>query len=526
MNHSETGLSGSDSPTVTLGKITAQPNPLPSDASVPLTLRWETNANEAEVYVAEDGAPEKLLARGKVGSREVTWIPAGRSYSFRLYALAKQRRLLDEVAVQRKVSGTLSVQLDSLEGRAVLEWEIATPATAEICMVDEGCKEMVICRGGSGSFAVANLSAGVNYLFRLYAGTERQLLDEVVVQVPDIPWTKLLERVKDAPEGRGFTDGLSEFIAGVLPSCLRRPEFPAWFQRWESRGFHVTPVHFYEPIPDSRTLKDELWTQAHELVGIDMNEKMQLHLLREIFPQFQEECDRLPVESAQPGNDFYLRNGRFENLDPLVAYCLIRHFRPQQIIEVGGGYSTLLLALAARKNGSTVLRSIEPYPAEFLTKGVDGLAELLTEKVEDIDLSYFSGLEENDCLFIDTSHVVRIGGDVNYLFLEVLPRLKPGVIVHIHDIFLPFDYPQVWVTERRRFWTEQYLLQAFLTCNSDFEVLVSNSYLSTYHLEELERVFPKASPPREGGSFWMRRKPLNSQSEIRTSKDRDNARII
>lgn len=195
-------------------------------------MSWETNASEAEVYVAENGAPEKLLARGKVGSREVTWIPAGRSYSFRLYSLAKQRRLLDEVAVQRKVSGTLSVRLESLEGQAVfLEWEIATPATAEICMVDEGCKEMVICWGGRGFFAVSNLWAGANYLFRLYAGTERQLLDEVVVQVPDIPWTKPLERVKDAPEGRGFTDGLAEFIAAILSSCLGRPEFQGWYCR-------------------------------------------------------------------------------------------------------------------------------------------------------------------------------------------------------------------------------------------------------------------------------------------------------
>ena len=113
-------------------------------------------------------------------------------------------------------------------------------------------------------------------------------------------------------------------------------------------------------------------------------------------------------------------------------------------------------------------------------------------------------------MFIDTSHVIRIGGDVNYIFLEVLPRLKPGVIVHIHDIFFPFDYPKVWVIERRRFWTEQYLLQAFLTCNSDFQVLLSNSYLSTFYPEELESVFPRTSSPREGGSFWMRRKPLNS----------------
>ena len=271
MSDGETGQSGDDSPAVTLGKITAQPNPLPFDMSVPLTLRWETNASEAEVYVAEEGAPEKLLTRGKFGSREVNWIPAGRSYCF-----------------------------------------------------------------------------------RLYTGSDRQLLDEVVVDVAAIPWRKLLERVTGAPEGREYTDGLAEFIGGVLPGCLRRPEFPAWFRRWENSGVHVTPVQFYEPIPDSRTLKDELWTQVHELVGIDMNEPMQLHLLKEICPRFQEECDRIPMESAQAGNGFYLKNGHFQSVDPLVAYCLVRHFRPRQIIEVGGGYSTLLLALAARKNGTTV----------------------------------------------------------------------------------------------------------------------------------------------------------------------------
>ena len=511
MNDSETGPSELSSPAATLGTITAQPNPLPSEASVPLIVHWETNASEAEVYVAEEGAPEKLLARGKIGSREVSWVSAGARYCFRLYGLAPERRLLDEVAVQRQVSGSLSVLFDSLEGRAVLEWEITAPASAEICMVDEASKEWAVCRGRSGSFAVANLWAGVDYRFRLYTGSERQLLDEVDLRVPHIPWEKLLERVKGAPADREYSDGLAEFIAGVMPGCFHRPEFARWFQRWESSGFHVTPVHFYEPIPDSRTLKDELWTKSHELVGIDMNESTQLHLLKEIFPQFQEEYDRIPAESAQAGSDFYLNNGRFQSVDPLVAYCLIRHFRPRRILEVGAGYSTLLLARAARKNGSTVLRSIEPYPAEFLTKGVDGLAELLREKVEDVPLTFFSELEENDCLFVDTSHVVRIGGDVNYLFLEVLPRLNPGVIVHIHDIFLPFDYPQAWVTERRRFWSEQYLLQAFLTYNSDFEVLVSNSYLSAYYLEELGKVFPRVPSPGEGGSFWMRRKTLHSE---------------
>ena len=136
--------------------------------------------------------------------------------------------------------------------------------------------------------------------------------------------------------------------------------------------------------------------------------------------------------------------------------------------------------------------------------------------MEDIDLEFFSELHSGDVLFIDSSHTVKIGGDVNYLFLEVLPRLEPGVIVHIHDIFLPFEYRRDWVKEKFRFWTEQYLLQAFLTFNSEFEVLMANGYLAHGYLEDLKAAFPslekfKTTLPNSvrwgGGSFWMRRKP-------------------
>ena len=109
-------------------------------------------------------------------------------------------------------------------------------------------------------------------------------------------------------------------------------------------------------------------------------------------------------------------------------------------------------------------------------------------------------------LFIDSSHTVKIGGDVNYLFLEVLPRLNPGVIVHIHDIFFPFDYPRDWVINKLRFWTEQYLLQTFLTFNSEFEVLMSTSYMKHYICRMLRLLFQVCPGPLR--SLWMRRRPL------------------
>jgi hypothetical protein len=108
-------------------------------------------------------------------------------------------------------------------------------------------------------------------------------------------------------------------------------------------------------------------------------------------------------------------------------------------------------------------------------------------------------------LFIDSSHVSKVGGDVNFLFLEVLPRLRPGVIVHLHDVFLPAEYPRDWVVEKGRFWTEQYLLQAFLTFNDAWEILLANNYLGLEHAEALRTTFP-TSPWWGGGSFWMRRR--------------------
>ena len=116
---------------------------------------------------------------------------------------------------------------------------------------------------------------------------------------------------------------------------------------------------------------------------------------------------------------------------------MVRHFQPRLIIEVGSGFSSLIVGEAIAKNNNSALICIEPFPQEFLREGFPGLHSLIEKQVEDIELEFFSQLGSGDILFIDSSHTVKIGGDVNYLFLEVLPRLKPGVIVHVHDIFFP-----------------------------------------------------------------------------------------
>ena len=273
-----------------------------------------------------------------------------------------------------------------------------------------------------------------------------------------------------------------------IPGCLRSPQFRDFFQNWERHGFHVTPARFNQPIPDTQSLPETLWSRPSELVGIQMNEAAQLNLL-ESFSKFRDEYQQFPTGKTQEHNRFYLGNGLFDGVDALVAYCMIRHFQPRLIIEVGSGFSSLVLGQAVEKNKNSGLICIEPFPREFLREGFPGLQSLIEKKVQDIDLEFFSQLGSGDILFIDSSHTVKIGSDVNYLFLEVLPRLNPGVIVHVHDIFLPFEYRRDWVLDEFRFWTEQYLLQAFLTFNSEFEVLLANYYLSHYHQEHLRSCF-------------------------------------
>jgi methyltransferase family protein len=320
--------------------------------------------------------------------------------------------------------------------------------------------------------------------------------------------TVLRDLVAEVMRGNIDAAELSQFIAAVMPRCLHSGKFHEIFPLWERHGFHVTPVHFYQPIPDTQSLPEDLWDRPSELVGIDMNDSVQLDLLRNRFPKFRDEYEHLPTRSTGEPGRFHLNNGLFDGTDALVAYCMVRHFQPRLIIEVGGGFSSLLAAEAMVKNNDSALICIEPFPQEFLLRGFPGLHSVIEKKVEDVGLEFFAQLHVGDILFIDSSHTVKIGGDVNYLFLEVLPRLKPGVIVHVHDIFLPFEYRRDWVMDEFRFWTEQYLLQAFLAFNSEFEVLMANSYLNYYHPQDLKAAFPNLSSPWGGGSFWMRRRPL------------------
>lgn len=297
----------------------------------------------------------------------------------------------------------------------------------------------------------------------------------------------------------------------MIQAALKQA-FYRTFPLWERLGIHITPVHFYMPIPDTRSLGEELWDHPSDLPGLDLRTEGQLKLVDCLAGLYRCEYDRFPEEKTAIAHQYYRRNGVFTSVDAEMLYGMVRYFKPRRLIEVGGGHSTYVSAHAINTNAAEDLQYqceltlIEPFPNNVVKRGFPGLSRLIARRVQDVPLAEFERLQENDILFIDSSHVLAIGSDVRYEVLEILPRLNKGVLVHFHDIFLPTEYPKEFVFKLCRFWTEQYLLQAFLAFNSAFEVLWAGCYMHLKHPEVLQRNF--GSYNKQGslpGSFWIRK---------------------
>jgi hypothetical protein len=282
------------------------------------------------------------------------------------------------------------------------------------------------------------------------------------------------------------------------------------FRTMEKMGIHVVPNHFYEPVPDTRNIPEGFWERPSEMIGIDLNEAAQLSLLEEFRSKYKTEYEQLSNPKSAPLG-FTLPNRSFSSVDAEILYCMIRYFRPNRIMEIGSGNSTLVSAEAilrnSRETGSVAsLIAVEPYPNGILEKGFPGLTRLTKAPVQSVPLKEFESLLENDILFIDSSHVLKTASDVQYEYLEIVPRVKKGVIVHFHDIFLPFSYPKAWVVNELRFWNEQYVLQALLAFNKSFAVLWAGNYMNHKHPNALQQAFDSYSAQQTApGSFWIKR---------------------
>ncbi len=272
------------------------------------------------------------------------------------------------------------------------------------------------------------------------------------------------------------------------------------------------PGHYYSAMYDAHELvrepaRSRIWPpRPYEHPGIDWNADGQRSFMRDVLAGQQ----RLALRADGDPEDsvYYAANGQYPPLDAWILEGVLRHLRPARMIEVGSGFSSLITAQVNREHfdGEMQFTCIEPHPRGFLQRGVDGITELVAEKVEDVELARFEALEAGDVLFIDTSHVVRTGGDVVWLYGRVLPRLRLGVHVHIHDVFLPGDYPEQWVREGWG-WNENYLVEAFLQFNSGYEIVLAAQWARLNAREEIDIAFPRYAQIAEqgGGALWLRR---------------------
>ena len=265
--------------------------------------------------------------------------------------------------------------------------------------------------------------------------------------------------------------------------------------------------NYYEPLINPKKYLVNSLRKDRKLNGINFNIDEQL-LLIENF-KFNQELIQFPVEKIE-NFKFYHNNGSYSYGDAEYLYNIVRYFKPSKFIEIGSGNSTLMVRNAIKanqfenKNYSCNHICIEPYEQPWLEQlGV----QVIREKVEQLDYSIFEQLEKNDILFIDSSHIIRPEGDVLFEYLELLPILKPGVIVHIHDIFTPKNYLDNWVITEHRLWNEQYILEAFLTLNKEFRIIGALNFLRHNYSNEFDQKHPLSAQNKdhEPGGFWIQR---------------------
>ncbi|MEO1615688.1 MAG: class I SAM-dependent methyltransferase [Planctomycetota bacterium] len=274
--------------------------------------------------------------------------------------------------------------------------------------------------------------------------------------------------------------------------------------------------HFYSPIPNNEDITgcyaNTASSDVMELPGIDLNleqQKWWMHRLVEFYPElpFQDE--------PEDGLRYHFNNQVFCGADAVSLYGLMRSIQPKRIVEIGSGFSSAVMLDTNERflDSSCHLTFIEPYPDRLhgLLTDADRQSSCIIEKrVQDVTEEPWSDLDAGDFLFIDSSHVSKCGSDVNRIYFEILPKIRPGVIVHVHDIFPHFEYPEDWL-RRGRFWNESYLLRSFLQFNSQFEILFWVPLMVGANRDFFSKEMPRCCE-NHGGSIWFRRKPETNAS--------------
>lgn len=273
----------------------------------------------------------------------------------------------------------------------------------------------------------------------------------------------------------------------------------------KSAGF-VPPGHFYSALPSLEEVRENeskiFGRSPDEIKGIDLHEEQQLILYEQFVGYYKDMT--FPREKSV-GYHYYYENPAYSYSDGIHLYCMIRSSQPQRIIEVGCGYSSCMMIDTISKylEKDVSITFIEPYPdlLESLLNDSKQNIKIIPERVQDVNISEFDKLQRNDILFIDSTHISKVGSDVNHLIFEVLPALSPGVLVHFHDIFYPFEYPKRWIYAGRS-WSEVYLLRAFLQHSDTFRLKYMNTYMQHKYRDRYISDMPLCMK-NTGASIWI-----------------------
>jgi predicted O-methyltransferase YrrM len=275
-------------------------------------------------------------------------------------------------------------------------------------------------------------------------------------------------------------------------------------------GYDIVPRNYYSPVPDLVLLPEDVWERRSTLGGIDLQVDRAMALVETELAPFVAELE-VPREGPRPPGEFFLRNQNYESVDAELLYAMIRAREPGRVLELGSGYTTLLIGAACGRNAqdgvTTEHLAYDPYPrAHIFGEAPPPPTRFEPISATDVPLDTFRTLRAGDVLFVDTTHTVKLGSDVNRIVLDVLPVLAPGVLVHFHDIFLPWEYPRAWFEQMQYYWAEQYLLQAFLAFNEAFDVLLPAQALAREHPDRLGAIVPSFSPGVSPGALWLIRR--------------------
>jgi hypothetical protein len=271
----------------------------------------------------------------------------------------------------------------------------------------------------------------------------------------------------------------------------------------ERIGLQLVLKTYYSPIPDLSTLPEGIWAEADPMHGIHMDLDAQLQRLDERLAGPIAEF----ASGAAPSLAYEDINASYPLPDARLLYAMVRDLRPATIVELGSGQTSRVIAQACAANGAEGVESrfeaYDPFPTA-VDESLAGLAALHRTPAQEVSEQTFRKLQSGDILFVDTTHTVKIGSDVNRIVLRILPLLAPGVVVHFHDICLPYEYPRYLYEQYALYWAEQYLLQAFLSMNPSFEVLYATDALCRDRRAGVAKL-GLAEAGESGSSFWIKR---------------------